>query len=657
MIPFKLHSEYRPSGDQPQAIDKIVQGINSGDKAQTLLGVTGSGKTFVMANIIERLQRPTLLLAHNKILAAQLCAELKSFFPENAVEFFVSYYDYYQPEAYIPHTDTYIEKETSINDEIDRLRHSATAALLERRDVIVVSSVSCIYSIGNPDAYKRSMVSLRPGMSLDRDELIDKLASINYKRNDIDFKRNTYRVRGDIVDVLPANTEENAVRIEFFGDEIDRICEINSLTGEITSTLNHKAIFPATHFVVDDTNREQKFDQILADMEAKVKYFKDNGKLIEAQRIKERTNYDIEMMREIGYCNGIENYSRYFDGRVPGEPAYTLIDFFPDDFMLMVDESHVTLPQIRGMFGGDFARKKNLVEYGFRLDSAFDNRPLRFEEFEEKMPQTVFVSATPGKYEAEHSDEIAELIVRPTGLCDPEVEVHPTEGQIDHLIGEIRKRIAVNERTIVVTLTIKMAESLTRYLEESGIKVRYLHHNIDTMERMELIRDFRVGKFDVLVGINLLREGIDVPEASLMAILDADKEGFLRSETSLIQTMGRAARNVNGKVIMYADNMTDSMRRSIDETARRRAIQMKYNEEHGVVPHTVEKAIRDVIDIHKNTASGTKKSSGAVLSTKDINSEIERLTKEMQIAAKELNFEQAAILRDMIIQLKAQKRT
>lgn len=657
LIPFKLHSEYRPSGDQPQAIDKIVQGINSGDKAQTLLGVTGSGKTFVMANIIERLQRPTLLLAHNKILAAQLCAELKSFFPENAVEFFVSYYDYYQPEAYIPHTDTYIEKETSINDEIDRLRHSATAALLERRDVIVVSSVSCIYSIGNPDAYKRSMVSLRPGMSLDRDELIDKLASINYKRNDIDFKRNTYRVRGDIVDVLPANTEENAVRIEFFGDEIDRICEINSLTGEITSTLNHKAIFPATHFVVDDTNREQKFDQILADMEAKVKYFKDNGKLIEAQRIKERTNYDIEMMREIGYCNGIENYSRYFDGRVPGEPAYTLIDFFPDDFMLMVDESHVTLPQIRGMFGGDFARKKNLVEYGFRLDSAFDNRPLRFEEFEEKMPQTVFVSATPGKYEAEHSDEIAELIVRPTGLCDPEVEVHPTEGQIDHLIGEIRKRIAVNERTIVVTLTIKMAESLTRYLEESGIKVRYLHHNIDTMERMELIRDFRVGKFDVLVGINLLREGIDVPEASLMAILDADKEGFLRSETSLIQTMGRAARNVNGKVIMYADNMTDSMRRSIDETARRRAIQMKYNEEHGVVPHTVEKAIRDVIDIHKNTASGTKKSSGAVLSTKDINSEIERLTKEMQIAAKELNFEQAAILRDMIIQLKAQKRT
>lgn len=657
MIPFKLHSEYSPSGDQPQAIEKIVHGINKGDKAQTLLGVTGSGKTFVMANIIEKLQRPTLLLAHNKILAAQLCAELKAFFPENAVEFFVSYYDYYQPEAYIPHTDTYIEKETSINDEIDRLRHSATAALLERRDVIVVSSVSCIYSIGDPDAYKRSMVSLRPGMTLDRDELIEKLTAINYKRNDIDFKRNTYRVRGDIVDVLPANTEENAVRIEFFGDEIERICEINSLTGEITSTLNHKAIFPATHFVVDDTNREQKFEQISADMEAKVKYFKDNGKLIEAQRIKERTNYDIEMMREIGYCNGIENYSRYFDGRVPGEPAYTLIDFFPDDFVLMIDESHVTLPQIRGMFGGDFARKKNLVEYGFRLDSAFDNRPLKFEEFEEKMPQTVFVSATPGKYEAEHSDEVAELIVRPTGLCDPEVEIHPTEGQIDHLIGEIRKRIEVNERTIVVTLTIKMAESLTRYLEESGIKVRYLHHNIDTMERMELIRDFRVGKFDVLVGINLLREGIDVPEASLMAILDADKEGFLRSETSLIQTMGRAARNVNGKVIMYADNITDSMRHSIDETARRRAIQMKYNKEHGIVPHTIEKAIRDVIDIHKNTAAGTSKTKRNTVSIKDINVEIERLTKEMQAAAKELNFEQAAVLRDMIIQLKSQKRT
>lgn len=657
MNPFKLHSEYNPSGDQPQAIDKIVQGITDGCKAQTLLGVTGSGKTYVMANIIERLQRPTLLLAHNKILAAQLCAELKSFFPDNAVEFFVSYYDYYQPEAYIPHTDTYIEKETSINDEIDRLRHSATAALLERRDVIVVSSVSCIYSIGDPDAYKRSMVSLRPGMTLDRDELIEKLTRINYKRNDIDFKRNTYRVRGDIVDVLPANTEENAVRIEFFGDEIERICEINAVTGEITSTLNHKAIFPATHFVVDETDRESKFDMILSDMEDKVKYFQDNGKLIEAQRIKERTNYDVEMMREIGYCNGIENYSRYFDGRAAGEPAFTLLDFFPDDFVLMVDESHVTLPQIRGMFGGDFARKKNLVQYGFRLDSAFDNRPLRFEEFEFKMPQTVFVSATPGKYEEEHSDNVAELIVRPTGLCDPEVEIHPTEGQIDHLIGEIRKRIAVNERTIVVTLTIKMAESLTRYLEDSGIKVRYLHHNVDTMERMELIRDFRVGKFDVLVGINLLREGIDVPEASLMAILDADKEGFLRSETSLIQTMGRAARNANGKVIMYADNMTDSMQRSIDETARRRAIQMKYNEDHGIVPHTIEKAIRDVIDIHKNTASTSKKAEKKLNSQKDINKQIEQLTTEMQMAARELNFEQAAILRDMIIQLKAQKRT
>ena len=654
MNKFKLHSEYTPSGDQPKAIDEIVKGLKSGKKAQTLLGVTGSGKTFAMANVIERVQRPTLVLAHNKILAAQLCAELKSFFPENAVEFFVSYYDYYQPEAYIPHTDTYIEKETSINNEIDRLRHSATAALLERRDVIVVSSVSCIYSIGDPDAYKRSMVSLRPGMTLDRDELIEKLTDINYKRNDIDFKRNTYRVRGDIVDVLPANTEENAVRVEFFGDEIDRLCEINSVTGEIIGDLNHMAIFPATHFVMDDTNKEAKLEQIALDMEDRVRYFKENNKLIEAQRIRERTNYDLEMIREIGYCNGIENYSRYFDGRRPGEPAYTLIDFFPDDFVLMIDESHVTIPQVRGMYGGDLARKKNLVEYGFRLESAYDNRPLKFEEFEKKMPQTVFVSATPGKYEDEHSDGIAELIVRPTGLCDPEVEIHPTEGQIDHLIGEIKKRNEVNERTIVVTLTIRMAESLTHYLEDAGIKVKYLHHNVDTMERMELIRDFRMGEFDVLVGINLLREGIDVPEASLMAILDADKEGFLRSETSLIQTMGRAARNVNGKVIMYADNITDSMQRAMDETARRRDIQMRYNMEHSIVPQTVKKEIRDVIDIHK--AGGTeKRASAKKLSPTDINKEIQRLTAEMQAAAKALNFEQAAVTRDMIIQLKTQK--
>ncbi|MBE5818159.1 MAG: excinuclease ABC subunit UvrB [Clostridiales bacterium] len=651
---FKLHSEYTPSGDQPKAIDEIVKGLKSGKKAQTLLGVTGSGKTFAMANVIERVQRPTLVLAHNKILAAQLCAELKSFFPENAVEFFVSYYDYYQPEAYIPHTDTYIEKETSINNEIDRLRHSATAALLERRDVIVVSSVSCIYSIGDPDAYKRSMVSLRPGMTLDRDELIEKLTDINYKRNDIDFKRNTYRVRGDIVDVLPANTEENAVRVEFFGDEIDRLCEINSVTGEIIGDLNHMAIFPATHFVMDETNKESKLEQIELDMEDRVRYFKENNKLIEAQRIRERTNYDLEMIREIGYCNGIENYSRYFDGRRPGEPAYTLIDFFPDDFVLMIDESHVTIPQVRGMYGGDLARKKNLVEYGFRLESAYDNRPLKFEEFEKKMPQTVFVSATPGKYEDEHSDGVAELIVRPTGLCDPEVEVHPTEGQIDHLIGEIRKRKLVKERTIVVTLTIRMAESLTHYLEDAGIKVKYLHHNVDTMERMELIRDFRKGDFDVLVGINLLREGIDVPEASLMAILDADKEGFLRSETSLIQTMGRAARNVNGRVIMYADNITDSMQRAMDETARRREIQMRYNKEHSIVPQTVKKEIRDVIDIHK-AGGAEKRSSAKKLSPQDINKEIQRLTADMQAAAKALNFEQAAVIRDMIIQLKSQK--
>ena len=651
---FVLHSEYTPSGDQPQAINKLVDGINEGMKSQTLLGVTGSGKTFAMANIIEKLQRPTLVLAHNKILAGQLCAELKSFFPENAVEFFVSYYDYYQPEAYIPRTDTYIEKETSINNEIDRLRHSATAALLERRDVIVVSSVSCIYSIGDPEAYKKSMVSVRPGMTLDRDDLIEKLTSINYKRNDIDFTRNTFRVRGDIVDVLPANTEENAVRIEFFGDCIDRVCEINAVTGEITSTLTHKAIFPATHFVMDNDNIENKFAAIESDMEEQARRFKENGKLIEAQRIRERTKYDLEMMREIGYCNGIENYSRYFDGRSPGEPAYTLLDFFPDDFIMMIDESHVTLPQVRGMFGGDLARKKNLVQYGFRLESAFDNRPLRFEEFEQKMRQTVFVSATPGNYELEHSSQVAELIVRPTGLCDPEVEVHPTEGQIDHLIGEIKNRINAGERTIVVTLTIRMAESLTRYLEDAGIKVRYLHHNIDTMERMELLRDFRLGKFDVLVGINLLREGIDVPEASLIAILDADKEGFLRSRTSLIQTMGRAARNEHGKVIMYADVITDSMQEALDETARRRAIQMKFNEEHGIIPHTITKAIREVIDIHKTTELD-KKSKPGKNKTEDTASQIELLTKEMQKAAKELNFEQAAMLRDMIIQLKARK--
>ena len=651
---FVLHSEYTPSGDQPQAIKKLVDGINEGMKSQTLLGVTGSGKTFAMANIIEKLQRPTLVLAHNKILAGQLCAELKSFFPENAVEFFVSYYDYYQPEAYIPRTDTYIEKETSINNEIDRLRHSATAALLERRDVIVVSSVSCIYSIGDPEAYKKSMVSVRPGMTLDRDDLIEKLTSINYKRNDIDFTRNTFRVRGDIVDVLPANTEENAVRIEFFGDCIDRVCEINAVTGEITSTLTHKAIFPATHFVMDNDNIENKFAAIEADMEEQARRFKENGKLIEAQRIRERTKYDLEMMREIGYCNGIENYSRYFDGRSPGEPAYTLLDFFPDDFIMMIDESHVTLPQVRGMFGGDLARKKNLVQYGFRLESAFDNRPLRFEEFEQKMRQTIFVSATPGNYELEHSSQVAELIVRPTGLCDPEVEVHPTEGQIDHLIGEIKNRINAGERTIVVTLTIRMAESLTRYLEDAGIKVRYLHHNIDTMERMELLRDFRLGKFDVLVGINLLREGIDVPEASLIAILDADKEGFLRSRTSLIQTMGRAARNEHGKVIMYADVITDSMQEALDETARRRAIQMKFNEEHGIIPHTITKAIREVIDIHKTTELD-KKSKPGKNKTEDTASQIELLTKEMQKAAKELNFEQAAMLRDMIIQLKARK--
>ena len=651
---FHLKAPYQPTGDQPKAIAQLVEGVEKGYKEQTMLGVTGSGKTFTIANVIERLNRPTLVLAHNKILAAQLCSEFKEFFPDNAVEFFVSYYDYYQPEAYIPRTDTYIEKETSINDEIDRLRHSATAALLERRDVIVVASVSCIYSIGDPKAYERSMVSLRPGMQLDRDELIEKLVSINYKRNDIDFQRNTFRVRGDVVDVIPANTQEAAVRVEFFGDMIDRVCEINVTTGEIMSELNHKAIFPATHFVMEDEDREAELAQIQADMEAQEALFKSQGKLIEAQRIRERTNYDIEMMREIGYCSGVENYSRYFDGRQPGEPAYTLLDFFPEDYLLIVDESHVTLPQVRGMFGGDHSRKKNLVQYGFRLPSAFDNRPLQFDEFQARMGQTIYLSATPNEYELGRSSQVAELIVRPTGLCDPEVEVHPTEGQIDHLIGEIHRCISRGERVMAVTLTINMAESLTRYLEEAGIRVRYLHHNVETVERMELVRDFRSGEFDVLVGINLLREGLDMPEASLVAILDADKEGFLRSKTSLIQTMGRAARNVNGRVILYADNMTGSMQEAMEETARRRAIQTEYNKVHGIVPKSVTKAIADVIDIRKANdtakAAKTKKMSAA-----EINQQIAHLEKEMLLAAKNLEFEQAAVLRDAIIKLKAIK--
>lgn len=649
---FKLVSSYTPRGDQPQAIQKLTAGVQAGMQEQVLLGVTGSGKTFTMANVIAQVNKPTLVLAHNKTLAAQLCSEFREFFPENAVEYFVSYYDYYQPEAYIPRTDTYIEKETSINDEIDRLRHSATAALLERQDVIVVASVSCIYSIGDPKAYKRSMVSLRPGMALDRDVLIEKLISINYKRNDIDFQRNTFRVRGDVVDVIPANTQEAAVRVEFFGDIIDRVCEINVTTGEITSELNHKAIFPATHFVMEDDNREEQLAQIARDMEIQAEQFRKEGKLIEAQRIRERTNYDMEMLREIGYCNGVENYSRYFDGRKPGEAAYTLLDFFPKDYLMIIDESHVTLPQVRGMYGGDYSRKKNLVQYGFRLPSAFDNRPLKFDEFQARMGQTIYLSATPNDYELERASQVVELIVRPTGLCDPEVEIHPTEGQIDHLIGEIHKCVDRGERVLAVTLTISMAESLTRYLEEAGIRVRYLHHNVDTVERMELVHDFRLGEFDVLVGINLLREGLDMPEASLVAILDADKEGFLRSRTSLIQTMGRAARNVNGRVIMYADNITGSMQEAIDETARRRKIQMQYNQEHGITPVSVKKDVLDVIDIRKASdtvkAMKTKKMSAA-----EVQKQIATLEKEMLLAAKNLEFEHAAVLRDAIIQLKA----
>ena len=652
MDKFILHSNYKPTGDQPEAIAKLTEGIQNGLKEQTLLGVTGSGKTFTMANIIANVNRPTLVLAHNKTLAAQLCSEFREFFPENAVEYFVSYYDYYQPEAYIPGSDTYIEKDSAINDEIDKLRHSATCALSERRDVIIVASVSCIYSLGNPIDYRNMVISLRCGMEKSRDELIMKLVDLQYERNDINFVRNKFRVRGDTVEIFPAYSAENAVRVEFFGDEIDRICEINTLTGEVKALLSHVAIYPASHYIVPQDKLEDALAEIKEEMEERVRFFIDNEKLIEAQRIRQRTEYDIEMLREIGTCKGVENYSRVMSRRPKGSTPSTLLDYFPDDYLLFVDESHVTLPQVRGMYGGDRARKENLVEYGFRLPSAFDNRPLNFEEFYGHINQAVFVSATPGEFEKEHSAQTVEQVIRPTGLLDPLITVRPTEGQIDDLVGEINARTAKKQRVLVTTLTKKMAEDLTDYLKDLGIKVKYMHYDIDTMERMEIIRDLRLGEIDVLVGINLLREGLDIPEVSLVAILDADKEGFLRSETSLVQTVGRAARNAEGQVIMYADSVTNSMERAITETERRRSIQQKYNEENGITPKTIIKNVHEIIEI------GTKpKTDKAIskMSRMEREAEIKRLTYEMKQAAKILEFEHAAMLRDKIEKLRRGK--
>ena len=645
---FILHSNYSPTGDQPQAIEKLTEGIKNGLKEQVLLGVTGSGKTFTMANIIEKVNRPTLVLAHNKTLAAQLCSEFREFFPENAVEYFVSYYDYYQPEAYIPSTDTYIEKDSAINDSIDELRHSATSALSERRDVIIVASVSCIYSLGAPEDYRSMMEPLRPGMHIERDALLERLVALQYERNDIQFVRNKFRVRGDVVEIFPANREDTAIRVEFFGDEIDRISEINPLTGERKADLQYVSIYSASHYIVPPEKMETAIGEIERELDERVDYFKKEGKLLEAERILQRTRYDIEMLREIGFCKGIENYSRTLTGRAPGSMPYTLLDYFPDDFLLFVDESHVTLPQVRGMYGGDFARKKSLVDFGFRLPSAYDNRPLNFDEFYGHIHQAVYVSATPGEFEREHATQTVEQIIRPTGLTDPEVFVKPVEGQIDDLMEEIRLRTAKGERTLVTTLTKKMAEDLTHFLEENGIKVRYMHHDIDTMERMEIIRDLRLGEFDVLVGINLLREGLDIPEVSLVAILDADKEGFLRSETSLVQTIGRAARNAGGQVIMYADAVTPSMENAIRETNRRREIQMQYNKEHGITPRTIVKEVRELIDIrtHKDVPKDLKK-----LSRAERAQMIDQLKKEMKNAAKLLEFEHAAYLRDRIAEL------
>lgn len=652
MDKFELHSNYKPTGDQPQAIEKLTEGIKSGFKEQVLLGVTGSGKTFTMANIIANVNRPTLVLAHNKTLAAQLCSEFREFFPNNAVEYFVSYYDYYQPEAYIPGTDTYIEKDSAINDEIDKLRHSATCALSERRDVIIVASVSCIYSLGNPIDYRNMVISLRQGMQKERDELIAKLVDLQYERNDINFVRNKFRVRGDTVEIFPAYSQENAVRIEFFGDEIDRISEINTVTGEIKAVLSHIAIYPASHYIVPQDKLEDALTEIKEEMEERVKYFIDNEQLIEAQRIRQRTEYDIEMLREIGTCKGVENYSRVMSRRPKGSTPSTLLDYFPDDFLLFVDESHVTLPQVRGMFGGDRARKENLVQYGFRLPSAFDNRPLNFEEFYSHINQAVFVSATPSDFERDHAARIVEQVIRPTGLLDPLISVRPTDGQIDDLVGEINKRTERNERVLVTTLTKKMAEDLTDYLESLDIKVRYMHYDIDTIERMEIIRDLRLGEFDVLVGINLLREGLDIPEVSLVAILDVDKEGFLRSETSLVQTIGRAARNAEGEVIMYADSVTRSMECAINETERRRGIQQAYNTANGIVPKTIRKDVRDIIEIGQKA---DKAKPASRMTKLEREAEIKRLTAEMKQAAKILEFEHAAYLRDKIEKLRSGK--
>ncbi|TKO61359.1 excinuclease ABC subunit UvrB [Enterococcus faecalis] len=656
---FHLASKYEPAGDQPAAIAELVDGVKGGEKAQILLGATGTGKTFTISNVIQEVNKPTLVIAHNKTLAGQLYGEFKEFFPDNAVEYFVSYYDYYQPEAYVPSSDTYIEKDSSINDEIDKLRHSATSSLLERNDVIVVASVSCIFGLGDPREYSQQVVSLRVGMEMDRNELLKSLVDIQFERNDIDFQRGRFRVRGDVVEIFPASRDEHALRVEFFGDEIDRIREVDALTGEIVGETEHVAIFPATHFVTNEEHMEHAISQIQEELEARLKVLRSENKLLEAQRLEQRTNYDIEMMREMGYTSGIENYSRHMDGRQEGEPPYTLLDFFPDDFLLVIDESHVTMPQIRGMYNGDRARKQMLVDYGFRLPSALDNRPLRLEEFEQHVNQIVYVSATPGPYEMEQTETVVQQIIRPTGLLDPEVEIRPIMGQIDDLVGEIHERIEKDQRVFVTTLTKKMAEDLTDYFKELGLKVKYLHSDIKTLERTEIIRDLRLGEFDILIGINLLREGIDVPEVSLIAILDADKEGFLRSERSLVQTMGRAARNAEGKVIMYADKITDSMQRAMDETARRRAIQEEYNEEHGIEPKTIIKEIRDLISISK-TADKDETVVQLDKSYEDLSRQekadlLMKLEREMKDAAKALDFETAATLRDTILELKAAK--